>query len=381
MMLDYNQVMSSPLPPPEWIDYPEDLQRIAKTLAREPRLAVDTESNSLHAYHEQVCLIQFSTPKKDILIDPLELHDLSPLAPIFANPQIEKIFHAVEYDVICLRRDFHFEFVNIFDTMQSARILGYAQVGLDALLMEKFGLEVDKRYQKADWAYRPLTPEMLNYARQDTHHLIRLRDLMQAELEAAGRWDLAREEFVRLSKLDVNGKPEVPTWQRISRGEKKMTGDQLAILKELCTWRDQTAQHLGRPAFKVLDNKRLIAVAIAMPELPSELKPILTEHQGHRFGRDVLHAVRRGKTAPPLTRPRPPIKPKKEILDRGHALGELRKRIGKEMKVDSDIILPKAWMQAIAEDNPRSIPELAPLMPDSPWRVEKFGEEILKAIH
>lgn len=376
--MDYNRDMPPLLPPPVWIDRPEALQRLARELLNQPRLAVDTESNSLHAYHEQVCLIQFSTPETDYLLDPLDLADLSLLAPLFANPKIEKVFHAVEYDIICLKRDFGFEVVNIFDTMQSARILGYPQVGLDALLGLKFNLQVDKRYQKADWAYRPLTPEMLNYARLDTHYLLPLRDIMQAELEAAGRWDLAREEFVRMAKLNGNGKAEVPSWQRVT-GAHKLAADQLAVLKELCAWRDQTAEHLARPTFKVVDDRRLAAIAAAKPERPDEFKDILTEYQRRRFGTEILRAVKCGLESPPISRPRP-VRPNQAYIDRANALGQWRKQLGQKLHMESDIILPKAWMQAIAEQNPRTREELAALMPESPWRLENFGEEILKAI-
>lgn len=370
--------MSPPLPPPVWIDRPEALQHILPILRREPRLAVDTESNSLHAYREQVCLIQISTPTTDYLLDPLELLDLSLLAPIFADPGIEKVFHAVEYDIICLKRDFGFEAINIFDTMQSARILGYPQVGLDALLGLKFDLQVDKRYQKADWAYRPLSPEMLNYARLDTHYLLRLRDELQAELEAAGLWELAREEFLRLAKLNGNGRSETPAWQRLG-GKQKFTERQLTILKELCDWRDRMAERLSRPTFKVIDDKRIIALALAAPERPDELSKMLTEYQRRRFGTEILQAVRRGQTSPTVFRPRS-TRPKQAFLDRANALGTWRKNAARKLRLESDIILPKAWMQAIAEQVPRNREELAPLMPDSPWRLERFGDEILAVL-
>lgn len=370
--------MSFLLPPPVWVDQPTALEHLARELLSQPRLAVDTESNSLHAYHEQVCLIQFSTPKTDYLLDPLDLVDLSPLAPLFADPKIEKVFHAVEYDIICLKRDFGFEIVNIFDTMQSARILGYTQVGLDALLGLKFGLQVDKRYQKADWAYRPLTQEMLNYARLDTHYLFQLRDQLQVELEAAGRWDLAREEFVRMAKLSGNSKLEVPSWHRVA-GAHKLDSRQLAILKELCDWRGETAERLARPAFKVVDDRRLAAIALAKPERSDEFEGILTEYQRRRFGPELLRAVKRGQEAPPVSRPRP-VRPKQVFLYRSNALSQWRKQLGQKLHMESDIILPKGWMQAIAEQNPRSLEELAALMPDSPWRLENFGAEILKAI-
>ena len=193
----------------------DSLSKLARDLSSQPRLAVDTESNSLHAYREQVCLIQFSTANTDYLVDPLALPDLSAIAPLFSNPGIEKVFHAVEYDQICLKRDFGITFVNIFDTMQAARILGYKQVGLDAMLAEKLDLILDKRYQKADWGERPLSPEMLNYARLDTHHLLDLRDSLQAELQQRGRWELACEEFTRLAAGTGNTKADLPAWQRV----------------------------------------------------------------------------------------------------------------------------------------------------------------------
>ncbi|HJQ13580.1 MAG TPA: ribonuclease D, partial [Anaerolineales bacterium] len=164
------------LPPPLWVDTPDRFQQMLGDLTAQSRLAVDTESNSLHAYRERVCLIQFTTPTQDYVLDPLALSDLSALRPIFNDPNIEKIFHAAEYDLICLRRDFDFQFSNLFDTMHAARVLGYPYVGLDNLLAEKFQFEMDKRHQKADWAVRPLTPAQLDYARLDTHFLFGLRD-------------------------------------------------------------------------------------------------------------------------------------------------------------------------------------------------------------
>jgi ribonuclease D len=375
----YNHAMPAAFPPPAWLDQPVDVDRLARDLNKQLRFAVDTESNSLHAYQEQVCLIQFSTAKKDYLLDPLDLVDLSSLAPLFADTNREKVFHAVEYDLIGLRRDFSFDIVNIFDTMQSARILGYKQVGLDALLALKFDLQVDKRYQKADWAYRPLPPEMLNYARLDTHFLLPLRDLMEEELKAAQRWELAQEEFIRLSKLNGHGRSEMPPWQRVS-GAHNFDPHQLAILKELSEWRDRTARKLAKPVFKILDDRRLVALVLAKPANLHQLEEVLTDNQRRRFSSEVLAAVKRGCTASPVSRPRP-VRARQSFIHRANALGQLRKDLGKKMHLESDIVLPKSWMQDIAEKDPRSLEELSILMPDSPWRLANLGEQILKAIH
>jgi ribonuclease D len=374
----YNHCMTE-LPPPVWVAASAQLQRMVADLARQPRLAVDTESNSLHAYREQVCLIQFSTPETDYLVDPFRLADLSPLAPIFASPKIEKVFHAAEYDLICLKRDFGYEIVSIFDTMQSARILGYQQVGLDALLGLKFELKVNKRFQKADWGQRPLTPDLLNYARFDTRYLLPLRDLLLAELEAAGRWDLAHEEFVRLAQTNGNDRLGIPAWQRVARTQ-KFTGQQLAVLKELCDWRDITASRMDRPAFKVIDDKRLAAVAQELPGALNTLGEFLSPHQVHRFGTEILRAVSRGRQAGSVERPPRTARPSGAFLRRMDLLNQWRKHSAQKQHLESDIILPKCWMHAIAEKNPQTMEELARLMPDSPWRLEKFGGEILKTI-
>jgi ribonuclease D len=372
--------MSFPLPPPVWIAEAQALNRLAGILASEPRLAVDTESNSLHAFREQVCLVQFSSSTTDYLVDPLEIHDLSSLAPIFCNPEIEKVFHAAEYDIICLNRDFGITFANIFDTMQAARILGYKQVGLDSILAEKLGISLNKRYQKADWGERPLSLEMLNYARLDTHHLLALRDSLQTELQERGRWQLAREEFARLAKGNGISKPEIPSWQRV-KGTQHFSRRQLTILHELCLWREGQAKKMSRPVFKVLDDKRLVAIALTTPKSARDLETLsLTPRQIYLYGEEILLAIGRGRVAGlielPITH-----RTDQAILDRLNCLSDWRKAVAQKIGVESDVILPKPWMNAIAGHNPGNLHELETLMPDSPWRLATFGEEILRTIH
>jgi ribonuclease D len=372
--------MTSLLPAPVWVAEPRILDRLARILVSQPRLAVDTESNSLHAYREQVCLVQFSTPSTDYLVDPLVLHDFSPLAPIFSDPKIEKVFHAAEYDLICLKRDFGITIANIFDTMQAARILGYKQVGLDSMLAEKLGITLNKRYQKADWGERPLSPEMLNYARLDTHHLLDLRDSLQAELQARNRWELAHEEFARLAVGNGVSKPEISSWQRV-KGTQHFSTRQLTILRELCLWRDAQAEKMGRPVFKVIDDRRLVSISLAPPRSQADLEALnLTPRQVHVFGADILQAVYRGRKAGPIQRPLSD-RPDPNVLNRLNVLSNWRKAVAMQIGVESDIVLPKAWMHSIAEQNPKTIPELSTLMPQSPWRLKTYGAEILKTLH
>src|SRR5215216_1976992 len=332
---------SETLSPPIWIDHQTSFEKMVADLSMHSRLAVDTESNSLHAYREQVCLIQFSTPKSDYILDPFVLDNLRALAPLFRHPKIEKIFHAAEYDLICLKRDFGFEFANLFDTMYAARVLGYSFVGLDNMLSEKLDIKVDKRHQKADWAARPLTPSQIDYARFDTHYLFRLRDILEKELEEKGRLQLAREDFARACKVEMpKGKVNGTSWKRFS-ARKDVSTRELTILSELCVFRDQIAEQMNRPAFKVVDDEMLLTIARNLPEKDVDLAGIgLSAKQIRLWGDDILAATRRGVEAPLVTREQI-IRPNEAILKRLEKLKNWRKLVAKETGVESDVILPK----------------------------------------
>jgi len=368
------------LPPPVWVDRQDKFNHMVAELSAQSRIAVDTESNSLHAYRERVCLVQFSTPKKDYVVDPLVLQDLSALAPLFANPKIEKIFHAAEYDLLCLKRDFGFEFANLFDTMQAARILGYAFVGLDNILAEKFGLKIDKRHQKADWGARPLTTAQVDYARFDTHYLFQLRDLLEGELREKGRRELALEDFALACKVgEPKEKSNGSSWKRFA-GRKDLSTRELTIVSELCMCRDHIAEKLDRPVFKVISDDILLDIARKLPEKDVDLAGIgLSSKQINLWGSDILTAMKRGVEAP-LVKREQAKRPSDALLRRLEKLKVWRKKLAKEMSVESDIVLPKPYLNILAENPPKNLQELQVVMNQSPSRFEKYGTEIYRLI-
>jgi ribonuclease D len=373
------------LPEPGWIDQPQQLADMVQVLAQQSILAVDTESNSLHAYQEQVCLIQFSISQIDYLVDPLALESIAILGELFANPAIEKVFHAAEYDVICMKRDFGFSFTNIFDTMAAGRILGRSAVGLAAMLEEEFGIALDKHFQRANWGQRPLSAPMKAYARLDTHFLLALRDRLKEELQNAGRWALAEEDFNRLCAVNAhtNGHSDDvnPTaFWRIS-GIQDLSPHQLAVLRELYSYRDQQARITNQPHFKILSNQVLLEVAQTCPHYIQELHllPTISDLQIRRYGKALLEAVRRGIQAPPLKRPSPQ-RTEEQVTNRLETLRNWRKKAGLTMGVESDVVLPRDLLYTIAVSNPCSLGDLAGIMQDVPWRLDRFGKEILKVL-
>jgi len=368
------------LPPPIWVDDDNKLKHMVDDLSMQARIAVDTESNSLHAYRERVCLVQFSTQKKDYILDPLVFEDLSLLAPLFASPKIEKIFHAAEYDLVCLKRDYGFEFKNIFDTMQAARILGYQFVGLDNILGDKFNVKVDKRHQKANWGTRPLSRAQLDYARMDTHYLIALRNLLENELKEKKRWGYALDDFNLACKvIEPKEKVNGSSWKRFSM-RKDVSPRELTILSELTMCRDAIAERMDRPVFKVISDNILLDIAKNLPEKDVDLAGIgLSPKQIHLWGEQILAATRRGMESP-LVKREQVERPKDAVLKRLDKLKTWRKKVAEELKVESDIVLPKSFLHLLAEHPPKDIDALKSVMFESPFRFHHYGNQIYKLI-
>ena len=364
------------------MDQPNTLNTIAEEITRSDILAVDTESNSLYAYQEQVCLIQFSTREKDYLIDTLALDDLSVLGPIFQSDRILKVFHAAEYDLICLFRDYGFRFAYLFDTMIAARILGRSRVGYGALLEQHFDIKMNKKYQRADWGKRPLNPEMLEYARLDSHYLIELQEILRKELQEAGLWDLALEDFRRQTQgiEDTTESSEDDFWKL--RGAKDLSPEKAAVLKTLYQFREEQAAAQDRPPFKIISNQAIVEIAQICPKHKEELFILstLSERLANRYKKQIMQAVRAGKQASPEYPPKHK-RTKKVIIKRSDALREWRKVTGVELGLPSDVILPRDVLNRIAWAGPTDTRELQEQMFDVPYRFDRFGGEILKSIH
>src|SRR5260221_10885506 len=341
--------MRSTLATPFIVSTLDALYQVVKQLQNEPLLAVDTESNSLFAYQEQVCLIQLSTRTDDWVVDPLAIRDLTPLAPIFANPGIEKVFHAAEYDILCMKRDFDFTFTNLFDTMVSARIIGRKTFGLGNMLEEFFEVEVNKRYQRADWSIRPIPPDQLRYAQQDTHYLPALRDILFEALNEGDHLEEAHEAFDWLTELPAADHVFDPEgYWRINEA-RDFDRRQMAILKELYLCRDYLARRRDLPPFKIIGDSGLAKIVEAIPATQEDLKTIgggLSSHLIDRHGQFILQAVQRGLHAQPPTPPQrtpPPAPLTQTPYDPPH---DLPKTPAVERGGESDVIIPKKGLWA-----------------------------------
>lgn len=375
--MEYKQA----LPRPILVGSADAYKEMLSHLMGVPAIAVDTESNSLYAYNERVCLIQFSIPGFDYLLDPLSVHDLGELGDLFARPDIEKVFHAAEYDVMSLHRDYGFGFVNLFDTMIASRIVGWRRFGLGTLLEEHFGVVTDKRMQRTNWGKRPLSREQLAYAQLDSHFLVLLRDMLMAELIAKERVQEARAAFARVAESRWNGRPFDPDGFWRIKETRTLDGVGLAVLRALYIYRDQRAQVLDRPSFKVLSDDVLVALSRRRPRTLEELDQLkgMPRHLSVKHRRQLLDVVAQGLQAPvPHRAERDHNGRPSEVVERRYeALREWRQVRAQARGVEPDVVLSNQILHQLARHNPTSLAGLEALSVLNEWERQAYGDEVV----
>ena len=360
------------------------LAEVAALLSRQTEIAVDMEMDSLHHYREKVCLVQVSTRQQSWLIDPLALSTLEPLAAPLANPEIVVVMHGSDYDIRSLHRDYGIEVTNLFDTMIAARFLGITEFGLAALLKARFGIELDKKYQKADWSKRPLSREMCAYAAADTSDLLPLYDQFRAELEQRGRLEWLLEEGRAVCQARVTEK-DGPLFL-YCKGAGKLRGHTLAVLEELLQMRDHQAELLDRPPFKVLSADTLIDIAENRPQTIYELSLFkgMTPGQLQRHGDGILAAIERGMSTPESSLPRFPRTLKKEVLERVKErlknLKAWRERCSRELGLDPGVLAPNWLLEAVADTESAAQEELETIPGMRDWQKQLYSGEMARIL-
>ena len=369
-----------------YVDTPAALAATAESLAGESLLAVDTEAAGYHRYRDRLSLIQLSTRDgRNLLIDPFAFDTLAPLAPIFADRGVEKVFHDADFDLRILDRDAHFAVAGVFDTQLAASLVGDRQLGLGATIEKYLGIKLAKEFQRADWAERPIPEPMREYAVGDTAYLAALRDRLYAELERLGRVHWAEEEFARRELTRWSPPDTAEAWLR-TKGARDLTPRGLAVLREVWRWRESQAEERDVATFRVLSNEAMIALALHAPRTAAALTSTagIPPAIARRHGPALLAAVHRGEQVPDDELPvfprgrRPDREPEWE--ERVEALRAARNRRAEELNLDSGFLMGRGLLEEIARQRPASIEALLAVPDVRRWQVEAAGEALLRAL-
>ncbi|MBW1849301.1 MAG: ribonuclease D [Deltaproteobacteria bacterium] len=274
------------------IDSLSGLKEAAAALKKEKTIAVDLEADSMYHFKEKVCLVQMASTTLNLLIDPLSIMDLSPLKPLFSDTKIKKIFHGADYDVRSLYRDFKIEINNLFDTQLASMFLGIRETSLNAVVQSRFGVVLDKKYQKKDWSIRPLPKEMTDYAVQDVMYLIPLAKILEKELKKKKRLDWVKEECHGLSKVRhvlISNKPLFLSF----KGAGRLDLCSLCVLEAILQFRSKIAKKKDRPLFRVFGNEAVMKMTKKKPTSLASLKKsdALSEKQMKMYGDTLLKTI------------------------------------------------------------------------------------------
>ena len=359
-----------------------------------PALALDSESDSLHHHKEKVCLVQVADGTGHAwLIDPLQRPDLSPLGRLVADPSVVKVLHGADYDVVTMKRDFGFTFANLFDTMIAARCLGLPAVGLQALALAELGVTLTKDSQRDDWSVRPLTARQQAYALADVHHLLALYEKLLARLVETGRLSWVQEECEAVTALPPSRRRQSDDFLGV-KGARRLSPRQLGALRELYAWRESVAEKTDVPAFRILGNDPLLALAEGLPRDAAHLEKLRGQSAGlrplplrllQRHAAPVLEAVGRALALREAELPRfPPAPPRPQVDDatrrRVEALKAWRTKKAAALAVDVSVVLPQRLLDKVAEAAPRDRARLQAIEGLRRWRVAEFGDELIAQV-
>jgi ribonuclease D len=241
---------------------------IAAIAAGTGPVAVDAERASGYRYSQRAYLIQLRRAGTGtILIDPIELPDLSGINEVLADT--EWILHAANQDLACLA-EVGLVPRTLFDTELAGRLLGDERVALGTMIDNRLGVILEKGHSAADWSTRPLPVDWLAYAALDVELLVELRDLLAVELRDAGKWEWAEQEFAAVLRQPPPA-PRTDPWRRTSGMHQLRSPRQLAIVRALWQARDELARSRDRAPGRVLPDGAIVSAATLSPASAGEL--------------------------------------------------------------------------------------------------------------
>ena len=368
-----------------YLDKPQQVDRFLNEISDVKELALDTEGASFHRFLDRIYLLQLSTREHSAIIDPLPIGSPAGLGQLLQDKSVEVVFHDADYDLRLLHQDYGWHVTNIFDTRIASQLLGIKSFGLAALLDQFFDVKLDKKHQRADWSMRPLTPDMLEYAAQDTRYLLQLKDRMKAELTRRGRLHWAEEEFAKLEGTRWEAEESMEGFLRL-KGARDLSQRELAVLREVANWRDTVAAQLDRATFRVMGNEVLFELARRAPKSVSELSAIKGMPKGmiERGGAEIIAAVRRGVEVPEAELPKFPRGQRwnkdRDFDERVARLKAVRDAAATRLELDPGVLCSRERLENIARSEAKAIDDLASVPGLRRWQIEEMGAGFIAAL-
>lgn len=371
------------------IEEPGQADRLARALSAGQPVALDCEAAGFHRYTDRLCLVQLTTADgTDFIVDPLAVDAAEMLGPTLEDPAVDVLMHGADFDVRLLERDLGIHLRGLFDTQVAAALLGEPALGLAALLERYLGVTLSKKYQRADWAKRPLPEAMLDYAASDTRYLHRLVALVRDRLESEGRMSWAEEEFRALENVRFEPETDQDPVVRV-KGARGLEPRVVAALREALVWRDEVAREQDRAPFRVAQDQVLMEIAAQRPGSVGALANMkgMSSRLARESGRDLVNRLERLDTLPaedleayPPPQRNGPGRPPPEVEALAERLKTVRNQRAEALGLDRGALVSNALLLEIAREAPRTIDALTRLPGMKRWQVEALGPGLMEVL-
>jgi len=355
-----------------WIDAQAELAELVRTLAGEPRYALDTEFHGERSYWPHLALIQIAWPKGVALVDPLSV-DPSPLGELLAGDGC-MVAHAADQDLTILERACGCAPSKLFDTQVAAGFIGMGTPSLAATVERLLGTRLTKGDRLTDWTRRPLSADQRVYAAADVEHLLPLHDELVRRLDAVGRLEWATDECEE-RRQRIRTRPDAETaWWRI-KGARQLRGSGRGVAQKVAAWRERTAEGLDVPARYVLSDLALAGVVQRPPRTRDDLTGIrgIDGRLRDNTARELLSAIAAG-----IDLPASELRlPESDRIDRSLApavtvLGAWLAQRASELDLDPALLATRAELTQMLQDRPSRLA--------TGWRADLVGEPLQRLL-
>lgn len=366
-----------------------DLDAVREALDGCREFALDCEAAGFHRYRDTLCLVQLSTPTEHFIIDPLEVDPSPVLKGPLENPDVEVVMHGADFDMRLISRDLGLIVRGLYDTQVAAALTGEPQVGLSALLEKYLDVKLSKKYQRADWAKRPLDEAMLAYAISDTAHLVALRNVLEAAVREANRVSWVAEELEVLQNVRWEGEDETQDPVTRVKNARKLAPRALDALRTALQWRDEIARAMDRAPFRVAGDTALVGVAKERPDSLDALRNVKGMPRGvvERYGSELLSSIAELAKKPesqiegfPRMQGNGVGRPTPEEEERFDRLKAARNTRADELGLDRGRVFSNASLMEVARQQPQDLDGILGLDVARRWQVEAVGPALLASL-
>ncbi|PPS61076.1 ribonuclease D [Pseudomonas sp. BRM28] len=364
-----------------WICDDRSLAEHCRQWRQLPYVALDTEFMRVDTFYPIAGLIQVGDGQRAFLIDPLLIGDWQPLAELLEDSAVTKVLHACSEDLEVLMRLTGSLPAPLFDTQLAAGYLNLGfSMGYSRLVQEVLGIELPKGETRSDWLQRPLSETQVSYAAEDAVHLAEVYERLRPQLsEDKNAWVLEDG-----AELVAQLRREIDPYElyRDAKLAWKLSRAQLAVLRELCAWREREARARNLPRNRVLREQSLWPLARTQPDNLSALAKIEDMHPRtiRQDGEFLLELIKKAASVPPSEWP--PALPEPLPIEASALLKQLRaigQAEGERLGIAPELMLRKKTLEALLKSG---YPNGPYQLPDSlrGWRRERMGQALLDCL-